>query len=61
MDDSTDSEDEGERPFEPDCTIEKHLYYDDFMKSLHVLSIMHTAFIKCETLLNVSPILISSE
>lgn len=38
---------------EPDLTIERHLYFDDFIKSLQVMSILHTAFLMSADILMV--------
>lgn len=38
---------------ERDYTIEKFIFYDDFMKKLQVLNIIHTACIMCQQILGV--------
>ena len=38
---------------EPDYTIEKFIFYDDFVKKLQVLNIVHTACMMCQELLKV--------
>lgn len=37
----------------PDYTIERFLFYDDFVKKLQVLNIMHTASMMCQELFQV--------
>lgn len=39
---------------EPDFTIERHLYYDDFVKSLQVMTILNTVFLRSADILKVS-------
>ena len=38
---------------EHDYTIEKFIFYDDFVKKLQVLNIVHTACMMCQELLKV--------
>ena len=38
---------------EPDYMIEKFLFYENFMKKLHVLNIIHTACFMCDDLIKV--------
>ena len=38
---------------EHDYTIEKFIFYDDFVKKLQVLNIVHTAFMMCQELFEV--------
>ena len=38
---------------QPDLTIEKFLFYDDFLKTLNVMSMVHDAFLRCNEILNI--------
>ena len=51
--DSTNSGDDDIAPDEPDYTVEKYIFYDDFVRKLQVLNIVHTAFAMCEKLVKV--------
>ena len=40
-------------PVEPDYTLEKFLFYDDFLKSLEVLAVIYSCCLKCQELMGV--------
>lgn len=44
---------ENEVSNDPDYTIEKFIFYDDFVKKLQVLNIIHSACMNCKELLEV--------